>query len=327
MLSGCRRWIGRILIRLFTGVATLLAVGVLVFLALHLLAGGYANLYLGPTATHAQVLALNQKYGFNAPVLLQLWRWLTHAGEGHFGTSLVSGQSVGTMLSLRLPVTVELAVYASLLSVLLGVPVGIYIGTRQRRKWSTTALRGVSALSISVPDFVFGSVVLYLLSRYAPDLTSIGSYTTLGADPGLNLEQMFFPALTLALFPAAILVRTLRDSVQSVLVEPYVAAAIQRGETRGEIIRRHVLRNASLPALTVSAVNFGYLLGGAVIVENIFGLPGMGQELVSAINARDYAVVQSFVVIGAAAFIAINILSDWIYTLVDPRLRAEETFS
>ncbi len=316
-------WAGRIAIRLLTGLSTLTVVAVGVFLALHLLKGGFANLYLGPTATPESIAALNRQYGFDAPVLVQLWRWVRSMAQGDFGISLVSGESVSSLLADRLPVTAELAVYASVLAIVIGFPVGVLVGTVGRRRRSATGLRAASALSVSLPDFVVGAVIVYTLSRVAPSLLSIGSHTSLVSDTAGNLRQFFFPALTLALFPAAILVRTLRDSVQSTLAEPYVRAALIRGESRRQIIRRHVLRNSSLPALTVSTVNFGYLFGGAVIVENIFGLPGMGQELVNAINQRDYAVVQVGVLVGAAAFISINILSDWMYTLVDPRLRLQ----
>lgn len=314
-------WIRGTLTRILLAVTTLAVVSVVVFLALHLLKGGYANIFLGPTATQAQVDALNHQYGLDAPVLTQLSRWLSNLVHGDFGTSLVSGQPVSSMLALRLPVTAELAVYASLLAAIVGVPIGVLIGTIGRKSRSAAGLRAASALSVSVPDFVVGSVLVYLLTRFAPTYLSVGSYTALTADPGVNLRQMFFPAMTLALFPAAVLARTLRDSVHSVLAEPFIRAAALRGEDRRQIIRRHVLRNSSLPALTVSAVSFGYLFGGAVIVENVFALPGMGQELIDSINARDYPVVQACIVVGAGAFIAINLISESVYGLIDPRLR------
>jgi peptide/nickel transport system permease protein len=321
MMSATAPWIRRTLTRLLLAVTTLVVVTITVFLALHLLKGGYANIYLGTTATQDQVAALNHQYGLDAPLMVQLWRWLLYAVRGDFGTSLVSGQPVSSVLALRLPVTAELALYASALAVIVGLPVGVLIGTAGRLRKSATGLRAASALSVSLPDFVVGSVLVYLLTRFAPSYLSVGSYIPFTANPAVNLRQMFFPAATLALFPAAILVRTLRDSIQSVMAEPYIHAAALRGEDRRQIVRRHILRNSSLPALTVSAVNFGYLLGGAVIVENVFGLPGMGQELINSINARDYAVVQAGIVVGAGAFIAINMVSDSIYGLIDPRLR------
>jgi peptide/nickel transport system permease protein len=315
-------WAGRSLVRILLALVTLAVVAIVVFLALHLLKGGFADIYLGPTATPAEVAALNSKYGLDAPIAVQTWRWLADLAQGNFGTSLVSGQPVSSVLALRLPVTAELAVYAIVITVVLGLPVGVLIGIAGRQRGTTAALRAATALSVSLPDFVVGSVLVYLLTRFAPAFLSIGNYTALSADPAVNLRQMFFPAVTLALFPTSILSRTLRDSIRSVMAEPYIRSAALRGEGRWQIVARHVLRNASLPALTVSTVNFGYLFGGAVIVENVFGLPGIGQGLITAINERDYAVVQACVIVGAGAFIAINMISESFYGLIDPRVRS-----
>lgn len=313
----------RTALRVGAAVLTLAVVITVVFFALHLLRGGYATVYLGPTATPDQVDALNHQYGLDAPLLVQLGRWVGGLTRGDIGFSLVSGQPISTVLALRLPVTVELAVLALLLVLLVGIPLGTFLGTSSTTRRTADGFRAASALAVSLPDFVVGSVLVYLLTRFLPTSVQIGSYTALASDPARNLQQMIFPALTLSLFPTAVLVRTLRDSVRSVMAEPHVQAAVLRGETRREVITRHVLRNASLPALAVTTVSFGYLLGGAVIVETVFGLPGLGQALVDSINLRDYGVVQACVLFGAAAFIGVSVITESLTPLIDPRLRVQ----
>jgi len=314
--------IGRLCARALTGLGTLAVVAVIVFLTMHGLAGSFAQIYLGPTATPSSVHALEVHYGLTASVWTQLGRWLIGIVHLHFGVSLVSGQAVGTILGKRLGVTIELALLATAVAVAGGVPIGCAVGmaetTTRRRE---DVLRGFSAMSVSVPDFVIGSGIVYLISRFPALGFRVGSYTPVSEDPLRNLRDVILPVITLAVFPAALIVRTLRDSVRTVKSEQYVVAAMVRGETTAQIVRRHILRNALLPTITVIATSFGYLLGGAVIVETVFDLPGMGQELISAISNRDYNVVQAEVVIGAGAFIAVNMLSEWLYSVVDPRLR------
>ncbi len=294
-------------------------VTVLVFGALHLVPGSYADLMLGQFATPAARARLDAAYGLDQPLPVQYLHWLQHAATGDLGASFRSGEPVVRQLGRRLPVTAELAVLSLALSVLVGIPLALVAGmTRGRLARGASRLMG--AVAMSVPDFVLGSLLVYLFSRYALGLP-IGGYVAFGEDPAQNLRAMLLPALTLSVFGIAIVVRTGRDAVAGVLSSPHVAAAVARGERTGHIVRHHVLRNAAIPVLTVLAVSFGYLLGGAVIVENLFSLPGIGQAVLNAINARDYVMVQGVVLVAASVFIAINMLADVAYGAIDPRVR------
>jgi peptide/nickel transport system permease protein len=256
-------------------------------------------------------------------VPVQYVEWLRQVLAGDLGASLGTGAPVGEQLVRRLPVTAELAVLALGCTVLVGVPLGLLAGLSRRRAGRELS-RLVGSSTMSTPDFVLGSLLVYLFSRYALGLP-VGGYVPFAEDPAANLRSMALPALTLSVFGVALVVRTGRDAVAAVVSAPHVAAAVARGEPGWHVIRHHVLRNASIPVLTVVATYLGYLMGGAVIVENLFSLPGLGQAVLGAINTRDYVVVQGMVLVAAAAFIAINLIADFAYGLLDPRIRTAHT--
>jgi peptide/nickel transport system permease protein len=172
---------------------------------------------------------------------------------------------------------------------------------------------------VSLPEFVLGSLVVFLFSRYALGLT-VGGYVPMTEDFGRNLQAMILPAAVLSVFVIAVTARTTRDAVLNVLVEPYIAAAVARGESPGFIIRRHVLRNASIPVITVLGTVTAYLLGGAVIIEYLFNLPGIGSYVVQAVGRRDYAVVQAGVLLAAVVFVVMNTVTDSVSGVLDPRI-------
>jgi peptide/nickel transport system permease protein len=302
-----------------TGAITLLVVTVVVFVAIHLVPGDYADIVLGQFATPAARARLATEYGLDDPLPVQYVQWLQHAVTGDLGHSMSTGEPIMGHLQRRLPVTGELALLALAFTLLLGLPLAI-LAALARSAPSRAISRLAGAVAMSVPDFVLGSVVLYLFSRYALGLRA-GGYVAFGDDPVGNLRTMLLPALTLGVFGLAMVVRTGRDAVNAVLSAPHVTAAIARGETLPYVVRHHVLRNAAIPVVTVVAVYVGYLMGGAVIVENLFSLPGLGQAVLSGVNGRDYAIVQGVVLVGAAAFIAINTIADLSYGLIDPRVR------
>jgi peptide/nickel transport system permease protein len=212
-----------------------------------------------------------------------------------------------------------LGVLALLFALVIGIPLALAAGLASSKLGRGSSRLG-GATAISTPDFVIGSVLVYLFSRYHLGL-NVGQYVPLVDDPVSNLRAMLLPALTLSVFGIAVIVRTGRDSIAQVLSEPYVAAARARGENTIHLIRHHVLRNASVPVLTVVAIYTGYLMGGAVIVENLFSLPGLGQAALVGINGRDYQLVEGVVLVAAAAFITINMLADVAYGVIDPRIR------
>lgn len=306
--------------RLLAGAATLWVVTVLVFAAVHLVPGSYADIVLGPFSSPQARAALTAQFGLDRPLPVQYVEWLRHVAVGDMGASLGTGEPITRQLALRWPVTAELAVMSLIVTLAVGLPLALVAGLARRRLG-----RGLSRLigssAMSTPDFVLGSLFVYLFSRYALGLP-VGGYVPFADAPVTNVRSMALPALTLSVFGVALVVRTGRDAVAGVFSSPHVTAALARGEGIAHVIRHHVLRNAAIPVLTVLATYVGYLMGGAVIVENLFSLPGLGQAVLNAINGRDYAVVQSMVLVAAAAFIAINLFADFAYGLVDPRIRA-----
>lgn len=304
--------------RLVSGVATLLVVSVLVFAAMHLVPGSFADVVLPFDATPAQRALLTHQYGLDRPLPVQYFDWLRHMAVGNFGKSLTANARVSAVLARRLPVTGELALISLALTLLVGIPLAVIAGMA-RGKFGRQLSRVGGAIAMSTPEFVTGSLFVYFFSRYSTWLR-VGDYVPFSSDPVSNLRVMLLPAFTLSAFGIALVVRTGRDAVASVFADPHITASVARGEGPFHLIRHHVLRNASIPVVTVLAVFFGYLLGGAVIVENLFTLPGLGSAALMAINERDYPLVQSLVLVAAAAFISVNMLADFIYSVIDPRV-------
>jgi peptide/nickel transport system permease protein len=305
--------------RVVSAAATLLGVSILIFTAVRLMPGGFAETILGPFATDEQKAALAARYGLDQSVLVQYWHWLSAALGGDFGTSMISREPVAGELVARLPVTGQLTVMAVLAAVFIGVPLGIFAAVRARPDGGGAAGRLVSGLGVSLPEFVLGSIVVFVFSRYALGLP-VGGYVPISADAVANLRSMVLPAAVLSVFAIAATARTTRDAVMNVLVEPHVTAAVARGETPGSIIRHHILRNAATPVVVLVTTITAYLLGGAIIVEYLFSLPGIGSYVVQAVGRRDYAVVQAGVLLAATLFIVLNVLADLLVGIIDPRL-------
>ncbi|MGI5282406.1 ABC transporter permease [Nonomuraea polychroma] len=308
-------WSGRAL----SSAATLLGVSVLIFAAVRMMPGGFAETVLGPFATAEQKAELAARYGLDQPLFLQYGHWLAAVAGGDFGISMISRQPVGGELLARLPVTAELTVLAVAASALLGVPLGVLTAVRARPGGGGAAGRLLSGLGVSVPEFVLGSLVVFVFSRYALGL-EVGAWVPLTRDPAANLATMILPAAVLSVFAISVTARTTRDAVMGVLVEPYVTAAVGRGESPWSIVRHHILRNAATPVVTLLGTITAYLLGGALIVEHVFNLPGIGSYLVQAVGRRDYAVVQAGVLLAALVFIVMNVLIDLLVGVLDPRL-------
>lgn len=297
-------WIGRAL----SAAATLLGVSILIFAAVRMMPGGFAETILGPFATADQKAELADRYGLDQSVFVQYGHWLAAVARGDFGVSMISREPVVSELWARLPVTGQLTLFSVLIATLLGVPLGVLTAVRARR---ASVGRLLSGLGVSVPEFVLGSLVVFVFSRYALGLPA-GGYD--------GVRSLILPSLVLSFFAISITARTTRDAVMGVLVEPYVTAAVARGESPWFIIRHHVLRNAAIPVVTLLATITAYLLGGALIVEYVFNLPGIGSYVVQAVGRRDYAVVQAGVLLAATVFIVLNLLVDLVVGLIDPRL-------
>lgn len=306
--------------RLAVALLTLAVVAVVVFVAMRLIPGNYAEAVLGPQATPEAHAVMNAKYGLDDSALVQFGKWVQATLTGDFGTSLTSGDAVLSELGSRAMVTVELAVLGGLLALAVGVPLGLLGGMTRKRRRRGVVRVGNSVL-LSLPDIMVGAILVYVISTYEVPFT-IGAWTPLFSDPVANLQAALPAALTIAVLGMGFVTATTRGAVEEILAEPYVHAARARGATRAQIVRRHVLRNTSVPVLTVFAVYLGYLLGGAVIAEVLFSLDGIGRYVVDAASHRDYPVVQGTVIASAAAFVLINMAVDLLYGVLDPRIGA-----
>lgn len=298
---------------------TMLGVSVLVFLALRLIPGGYADILLGPFVTPEAREAIAARYGLDRPIAAQYLHWLAALFQGDFGVSMVTRKPVLDEFVRRAPVTLELALISLGIALSVGLPLGVISGARSGGRKRGDVARFIGALGSSIPDFVLGSVLIFAFSVHSLWFT-VGGYVALSEDPVGNLRSMFLPALTLSVFGVALVLRTARDAVMRVMTEGYITAAVARGEAPGSIIRHHVLRNAAIPVVTVVTTYFGFLLGGAVVAEVLFSIPGIGLYAFNGLQNRDYAIVQAGVLLAAAIFIAINMLSDVLYAVIDPRI-------
>ena len=310
--------------RLASTVATLFGVSVVVFIILRLLPGNAITASLGVSAgllSPAQHAALNHYYGIGQPVLGQYFSWLGATLSGNLGISLSAQEPVSRLIGSALPVTLELGIATMVLALIIGVGFGL-IGALRPGKLSDDVGQGVAVIGLGVPSFVLGTGLVTLLSAQFHYFPSSEGYVSLFSNPWLNIQQIFFPALVLSIGIGAAIMRTTRAAVLEVSGQSFVRTARGKGIRGRAIVWRHLLLNALVPIVTMSGIQLGYLLGGTVIVEQIFVLPGLGRLLVTSINNRDFPVVQSVTMLFATGFVVVNLLVDIIVALIDPRARA-----
>jgi len=299
-------------------------VSLLVFLVLRVIPGNQITASLGTESgllTPEQVAALRSYYGLDQPLPLQYLSWLANVCTGNLGVALRSGQSVSRMTRSALPVTLELALLATAFGFVAGVVLGMVSASRSNGL-RDTATQGVGLLALAIPSFVLASATVTYLAAEFHYFPNALPYATPWEDLGLNLQQMLFPALVLGVGVAAPIMRTTRSAILEISSMDFVRTARGKGVSPRIVALRHVLRNALIPIVTATGIQFGYLLGGAVIVEEIFALPGIGRQVLNGILQREYAVVESTVLVIAAAFVFVNLLVDLLYRRIDPRVRA-----
>lgn len=289
------------------------AVVTLVFLLIHIVPGDPVRNALGENATEQQVAALKQKLGLDLPLSQQYVNYWKGLLRGDFGVSLVSSEDVFEKIMSRYPATIELALAGLSVAILIAIPLGVTAGSNQG-KWLDNVASVVSLLGISAPGFVLGPLLVYLFAIKL-DLLPVG-----GRD---GLENFILPAITMGAALAAILTRMVRSSVIEELGEDYVRTARAKGLNEWQVIYKHVLKNGLIPVVTVLGLQFGVLLAGAIITETIFSWPGIGRLTVDAINSRDYPMVQGCILMIALTYIIANILTDFAYRLLDPRIKVE----
>jgi len=314
----------RIVARIGKAVLTLVGVAIIVFVVLRLLPGNQITASLGVNAgllTKAQYADLAHFYGIGKPLPQQFAQWAGALLHGNMGVSDQSGRTVTSLIGAALPVTLELAVAAMLMGLVLGIGAGAIAAAAPGRP-ADRAARVVALAGLGVPSFVIGSGLVALLAAVFHYFPSSEGFASLASDPWLNIQQIFWPALTLGLGIGAAILRTTRGAMLDVAKQGFVRAARGRGLQPRLVIIKHVLRNAMIPILTMSGIQFGYLLGGTVVVEQIFVLPGLGRLLLTSVTEADYAVAQGVTLVFALGFILVNLLTDILYAVVDPRLRA-----
>lgn len=303
--------------RLLLTIPSLLAMSVFVFLIIRLVPGDPVRTMLGFRATEANVTEIRHQLGLDQPLLSQYLSFLGGLLHGDLGTDIVSHESLGTLLAQRLPVTLELTGLAMLLAVLVGVPLGIRAATGGR--WANRSTESFVILGISIPDFWLGILLVLVFAANLMWLPPSG-FVPFTDDPGQNLTYLVLPVLTLAIGEAAYILRTTRGAMVSVLDRPFVTFLRAKGLSRRRIVFGHALRNAAPSIVTVVGIQVGVLLGGAIIIETLFALPGVGRLLVTGITQRNYPVVQVGVLAIATIFILVSLVTDLIVAWLDPRV-------
>jgi peptide/nickel transport system permease protein len=320
-------------------IPVLLGVSIVVFFMVRAIPGDPAQLLLGQQATQAQVEQVRENMGLDKPVIVQYGIFLADALRGDLGSSIVTGRPVTTELLARLPATLELTAFAMLVAILVGVPVGVISAVKQYslldKFTSVLALTG-----ISMPIFWLAMILIVIFfvnlgwlpfpgrlsTGYA--VTSISGFVLVDSLLTLNiaafwdgLKHLILPAIALGTIPMAVIMRMTRSSMLEVMGEDYVRTARAKGVVPWRVIFKHALRNAMLPTVTVIGLQAGLLMGGAVITEQIFSWPGVGQIAAESVYRRDYAMIQGVVLYGATLFVLVNLVVDVLYAVLDPRVR------
>jgi peptide/nickel transport system permease protein len=302
--------------RLLMLVPVAVGITIIVFFMIHLIPGDPARTILGIHATPRAIAILHQQWGLNRPLIDQYWLFMDHLVHGNLGQSLYYGvPAVGLIMS-RLPATLWLIVYAAVLAVLVSVPLAMIAASRKDGV-RDQVVRAVPLLGLGMPPFWVGILLIYAFAikfRLFP----VSGY---GTGFGGHLHAMFLPALTVAIALAPVVIRSLRASMLNVLGAEYITTARSKGVPARRLFLRHVLRNAVIPAVTVLGINIGFLIGGTVIIENVFAIPGIGQLMLNSIFERDFPVVQGVTLVFGILVVLVNLLADMAYAGLDPRVR------
>ncbi|EHL8064020.1 glutathione ABC transporter permease GsiC [Salmonella enterica] len=300
-----------VLKRLLGLIPTLLIVAVLVFLFVHLLPGDPARLIAGPEAD-AQVIALvRQQLGLDQPLHVQFWRYITHVLQGDFGTSMVSRRPVSEEIASRFLPTLWLTITSMIWAVLFGMAIGIAAAV-WRNRWPDRLGMTLAVTGISFPAFALGMLLMQIFS------VDLGWLPTVGAD---SWQHYILPSLTLGAAVASVMARFTRSSFVDVLSEDYMRTARAKGVSETWVVLKHGLRNEMIPVVTMMGLQFGFLLGGSIVVEKVFNWPGLGRLLVDSVDMRDYPVIQAEVLLFSLEFILINLVVDVLYAAINPAIR------
>jgi peptide/nickel transport system permease protein len=304
--------------RLLLMIFVLFGVSVVIFSMVRLIPGDPAFLILGDRATEETTALLHKQLGLDKPLLTQYWDFVSGMVTGSMGTSLLYRQPVSDLVLKRIPVSIFLAIYAMTLAALFTLVFSVLAATH-KGKWIDQIIRIAFLFFITTPAFWLGILLILLLSLNL-HLFPVAGYGQTFSD---HLRYLFLPAFTLALQLSAVLIRNLRSQIIQSMESDYVRTARAKGLTESIVLWQHVLQNAVMPTVTIFGLQFGYLVGGTIVVETVFAVPGMGQLLIQSITGRDYPTVQAITVISATLVILVNLLVDLSYSFLDPRVTYE----
>lgn len=297
--------------RLIGGVGVILGVATISFVLVFLMPGDAARMYAGPRAPEETVNRIREQWGLNDPLPVQYVRYIGRALQGDLGRSTRDQRPVTTAVAERLPATLQLALAGLFVELAIGLPLGILAATRPGSFWDNASTAG-ALFGISLPPFAFGLMALYLFGFVIP-IFPLGGYG--------GIEHLILPALVLGLGGAAFYARVLRNSMLEVIGDDYIRTAHAKGLGPRVVLTRHVLRNALLPVVTVAGVDLAQLLGGVVVIEAVFGWPGIGFQAWQAIRNQDTPIIMGTVLVAASAVVIINLVIDFVYVALDPRVR------
>jgi peptide/nickel transport system permease protein len=308
-------------VRLLAMVPVLVGMSILVFVTMRLIPGDAAVVFLGTKPTPEAIDAFRHKVGLDQPMYVQYFDWIGRLARGDLGISLTTGTNIRDELANRLPVTLELTVFAIVIAVLIAVPLGVAAALRHNSAIDL-GLTGLGMVGLSLPNFWLGTMLAFVFSvkmHWFPP----GGYIPLSDDLAGNLKSMVLPALSLGVVSASVIMRMTRSSMLEVVRQDYVRTARAKGLAASLITRRHLLKNALIPVITVAGMEVGYIFGGAFLIEAVFYLPGIATYALLAVNQRDYPVLQTVVLLVTFVFMLINLAVDLVYTYLDPRLRIQ----
>jgi peptide/nickel transport system permease protein len=298
---------------------TLFVISLIVFTGVRMIPGDPARVMAGTDADDAGLAEIREKYGLNDAVVVQYLRWLRLTVAGDLGESIRTREPVIRTVGRKLPITIELAVLSLLVALTIAIPVGVLSAARRNSVWDYVA-NGASLCGLSVPSFWLGIMLILFFSVRLGVLPASG-FVPLWEDPAANLKRMIMPAFVLGTALTAVLMRQTRNSMIEILSADYIRTARSKGLAGRAVVFRHAIRNGLIPVVTILGLQMGALMGGAVVTEQIFVVPGFGRLIVEAVFTRDYPLVQGVVLITASAYVLINLLVDVSYTVLDPRIR------
>jgi len=305
--------------RVLSTIPVVLIVAVLIFMMLRLTPGDPASIIAGDAATSADIAEIRAKLGLSGSIFSQFFIWLGHVFQGDFGESFFYKKTVASLIADRLEPTLALSILTIILATVIAVPLGTLAAYKQG-SWLDRGVMGLSVAGFSVPVFVIGYVLIYVFALKL-GWFPVQGYQRLSAGFWGFLHRLILPSMALAIVFIALLVRMTRTSVLEVLNEDYVRTARAKGLPNLKVLVFHALRNAAVPIVTVIGISIATLLGGVVVTESVFNIPGLGRLTVDAVLARDYPTVQAVILLFALAYVVINLIIDLLYTVLDPRIR------